>query len=136
MVWSYFFHLESGDLERLFGTKKIWISKIEKLESRRFNKHLFLKNLIEFRTRLREIFFEKMLLELDKSFNVIVKEFMFQKQPPEMFYKRAVHKNFAIFTGKQLCWSLFLIKLPGFSPAGLLKRDSSRIVFLCILQIF
>ena len=25
--------------------------------------------------------------------------------------KKAVLKNFAIFTGKQLCWSLFLIKL-------------------------
>ena len=28
-----------------------------------------------------------------------------------MFYKKAVFKNFAIFTGKRLYWSLFLIKL-------------------------
>ena len=28
-----------------------------------------------------------------------------------MFYKKAVVKNFAIFTGKNLRWSLFLIKL-------------------------
>ena len=28
-----------------------------------------------------------------------------------MFFKMVVLKNFAIFTGKQLCWSLFLIKL-------------------------
>ena len=35
----------------------------------------------------------------------------FQEQPPEVFYKKGVHKNFAIFTGKHLCWSLFLIKL-------------------------
>ena len=34
-----------------------------------------------------------------------------QKQPPKVFYKRAVLKNLAIFTGKHLCWSLFLIKL-------------------------
>ena len=34
-----------------------------------------------------------------------------QKQPPELFYKKAVLGNFAIFTGKQQCWSLFLIKL-------------------------
>ena len=31
-----------------------------------------------------------------------------QKQPPVVFYKRAVLKNFAIFTGKRLCLSLFL----------------------------
>ena len=36
-----------------------------------------------------------------------------QKQPPEVFCKKAVLKNFAIFigrTGKHLYWSLFLIK--------------------------
>ena len=37
--------------------------------------------------------------------------FPLQKQPPEVFYKEAVLKNFAIFTAKHLCWSLFLIKL-------------------------
>ena len=35
---------------------------------------------------------------------------MIQKQPPVVFYKKAVLKNFAIFTGKQLCRNLFLIK--------------------------
>ena len=30
---------------------------------------------------------------------------------PEMFFKTGVLKNFANFTGKHLCWSLFLIKL-------------------------
>ena len=32
------------------------------------------------------------------------------QEPPEMFYKKVVFKNFAIFTEKHLCWSLFLIK--------------------------
>ena len=32
------------------------------------------------------------------------------KQPPEVFYQKSF-KNFAVFTGKQLYWSLFLIKL-------------------------
>ena len=27
-----------------------------------------------------------------------------QKQPPVVFYKKAVLKNFAVFTGKHLCW--------------------------------
>ena len=31
-----------------------------------------------------------------------------------MFFKIDVLKDFAIFTGKHLCWSLFLIKLPIF----------------------
>ena len=35
-----------------------------------------------------------------------------QKQPSEMFYKKAVLNNFAIFTAKHLNWSLFLINLP------------------------
>ena len=35
----------------------------------------------------------------------------FQKKPPEMFYQKAVLKNVVIFTGKNLCWNFFLIKL-------------------------
>ena len=35
------------------------------------------------------------------------KENLPQKQPSEVFHKKAVLKNFAIFTGKHLCWSLF-----------------------------
>ena len=34
-----------------------------------------------------------------------------QKQPPGLFYNKGIFKTFAIFTGKYLCWSLFLIKL-------------------------
>ena len=34
-----------------------------------------------------------------------------KKQLPEVFYKKAVHKNFSIFPGKYLCSSLFLMKL-------------------------
>ena len=41
---------------------------------------------------------------------------------------------FAIFTGKHLCWSLFLIKLQVWWPATLLKRYSKTSVFLGILQ--
>ena len=41
-----------------------------------------------------------------------------------------VLKNFAIFTGKHLCWSLFFIKLQTFRPSALLKRNSNTGVFL------
>ena len=38
--------------------------------------------------------------------------------------KKPALKDFAIFTGKDLCWSLFLIKLPAFRSASLLEKDS------------
>ena len=41
-----------------------------------------------------------------------------------------------IFTGKHLCWSLFLIKLQVLKPATVLKKDSNTYVFLCILRLF
>ena len=34
-----------------------------------------------------------------------------------------------MFTGKQLCWSIFLIKLQGFRPAALLKKNTPTQVF-------
>ena len=39
------------------------------------------------------------------------KSVKYRSSRPEMFCKKGVLKNFAIFTGKHLCWSLFLIKL-------------------------
>ena len=53
-----------------------------------------------------------------------------KKQPPEMFYKKAVLKNFSILTGKYLCSSLFSIKLLPFIPATFLKRGFNAGVFL------
>ena len=47
-----------------------------------------------------------------------------------MFCKIGVLKISQNFTGKQLCWSLFLIKLQGSSPAALLKRDANTGVHL------
>ena len=40
--------------------------------------------------------------------------------------KNAVLKNFAIFTGKQLCWSLSLIKLQIRRPARLIKETPTQ----------
>ena len=48
----------------------------------------------------------------------------------QMFFKTSVIIFFAIFTGKNLCWSLFLIKLQAFMHATLLKRDSNTGVLL------
>ena len=50
----------------------------------------------------------------------------------QMLFKIGVLKHFAIFTGKYLCCSLFLIKLQalGLQTTTLLKRDSNAGVFL------
>ena len=44
----------------------------------------------------------------------------------QIFIKISVFKNFAIFTGKHLCQSLFLRKLQDLKPTSLLKGDSNR----------
>ena len=53
-----------------------------------------------------------------------------------MFFKTGVLKNFAIFTVKQLSWSIFLIKSQAFRAAALFKRDSNAGDFLGILRSF
>ena len=46
-----------------------------------------------------------------------------------MFFKKGAPKIFATFTGKHLCWSLFLKKLQAWRPASLLTRDSEQRCF-------
>ena len=47
-----------------------------------------------------------------------------------MFLKIGVLRNFAIITGKHLCWSLLLIKLQALQPATLFKTDLNNCAFL------
>ena len=51
----------------------------------------------------------------------------------ERFFKIGFLKNFAILTGKHLCWSLFLIKLQAFRPSGLQLywKNTSTQIFSC-----
>ena len=44
------------------------------------------------------------------------------RQGPEVFCKKGVLRNFAKFTGKHLCQSLFLNKIAGLRSATLLKK--------------
>ena len=48
-----------------------------------------------------------------------------------MLFKIGVLKNIAIFTGKHLCWSLFLMKVQAWSPSCLYSNTG---VFLWMLQ--
>ena len=52
-----------------------------------------------------------------------------KKKSPEGFCKKGVLKNFANFTGKHLCWSLFN-KVASLQLASFLKRDSNSSAFL------
>ena len=62
-----------------------------------------------------------------------------QTQSFEDVFQTGVHKNFANFTGKRLCWkaleSLFKT-FAGWRPATLLKKDSDKGAFLWSLQNF
>ena len=44
--------------------------------------------------------------------------------------RRSSSKNRAKFSGKHLCWSLFLVKFQALRPANLSKSDTSKGVFL------
>ena len=57
-----------------------------------------------------------------------------KKQPPELFYKIAPRHS-AIFTGKHLCWSIFLIKFQAIGLQIYLKRHQHT-CFLVIIANF
>ena len=54
----------------------------------------------------------------------------------QRFFKIGAFKNFAIFTGKQSCWSLILKTLLACKHAALLKRDYNTGVSLWMLWKF
>ena len=56
-----------------------------------------------------------------------------QKQPQGLFYKKNVLKNFAKFTGKQLCQGLLFNKVAGL---GVLKKKHGNMCFPVILTKF
>ena len=58
-------------------------------------------------------------------------EFIYdQKQPPEVFYKKGVLKNFAKFTEKYLGWNLFFNKV-----TGLGLKVSSKFLYIWQLNL-
>ena len=57
-----------------------------------------------------------------------------------MFYKKTVFKNFAIFTGKNLCWSLFLFSALRYSVTNVAEfwkhRNKTRTMRWDLQKIF
>ena len=56
---------------------------------------------------------------------------MFQKQPPEVFYKKSVLRYFAKFTAKHLCQSLFFNKVCRPQPCNFIEKETLAQVFSC-----
>ena len=54
----------------------------------------------------------------------------------QMFLKICVLKNFAKFTGKRLCWSLFLMMLQAWRAATLLKRKKNSSISVLLFFNF
>ena len=54
----------------------------------------------------------------------------YQKQPPEVFCKKRFLRNFAKFTGKHLCQSLFFNKVAG-AASNFIKKETLARVFSC-----
>ena len=52
------------------------------------------------------------------------------------FVKQGVLKNFANFARKNLCWSLFLIKLGFWGPATLFKKTPTQVFSCEIYKLF
>ena len=57
-----------------------------------------------------------------KSFFIII----FRSSRTQMFFETSVIRNFAIFIGKHLCWSLFLIKLQALRHLTLFQPSSQK----------
>ena len=54
----------------------------------------------------------------------------------ELFYQKGVVKNFAKFTEKHLCQSLFVNKVAGISPANLVKKSLDQVLSCEFCEIF
>ena len=58
-----------------------------------------------------------------RSLLVQNQQFNQQKQPPEVFCKKGVLRNFASFTGRHRCQSLFFKKVAG-GACNFVKKDT------------
>ena len=62
---------------------------------------------------------------------MMVKYLQIRNQSPDLFFKKGMPENFAEFTGKHLCQSLFLNKVPSLRPAILLQKRLAEVCQIC-----
>ena len=63
----------------------------------------------------------KTLVGMDESAGAVIRR---------CFVNKVFLKNNVKFTGKHLCWSLFLMRFQALRPATLLKSDPSKTILL------
>ena len=117
-------------------------SKIRHLSGRKGEKNLYMKakkNLSKEKWKYFVDFTFKMFENYLVELRLVRHSIMVQKQfrgPSQMFLKIGVLKNFTNLTGKQLCWSLFLIKSQAWSPAILLIETPTEMFSSVYCEIF
>ena len=83
-------------------------------------------------------FFEFSICHFLKNFFFSILKY--RNSRSQMFFKTGAHKNFAMFNGKHLCWSVFFNKVASFIKKEnlqfYLKRDFNTGAFLRILRSF
>ena len=76
-------------------------------------------------------FFVKEMVHFLNFLNFLIHPLSFlQKQPLELFCNKGVLRNFAKFTGKHMCQSIFFDKVAGIRPTTLLKKRHWHRCFL------
>ena len=108
----------------------------EQVSEDRFHVKYFIQILRAWISNSIIIFYLIFLFKTTGKFRIIRNSKTFRNSRSQMFFKINVLKNFAMFIGKHLCWSLFWTKLQAFEPAALLKADSNTGVFLWIQRNF
>ena len=63
----------------------------------------------------------------ENSLNRLLLLYILKTSHRRCFVKNAL-KNLASFTGKSLCWSIFLINLQAYGPEGFLKRNTNTYI--------
>ena len=133
--WEYLFYRTSpGDCFWMFNrkssTKSQWANVCELLQMKVCISYWFLhvimisllKPMISSKFQLQWMYFSYISsYDLNVSCNLK----MYRSSFSQIFFQIGVLKNFAVFTGKHLYCSLFIIHLQAWKPKTLLKRDSN-----------
>ena len=102
---------------------------------------IFLNRIFQYNDKIKgSVFTREYTNQRKPVFWHILRSELFYRTPESCFFRRKIMteaavrlfalKDFALFIGKHLCWSLSLIKFQAFSPAALLKNDFNIGVFL------
>ena len=103
----------------IYSTQALYLSKIRSRIRNLFHFNLMKQNLMwsdKFKILTPKWQLLKILSNLKYYCQII------RSSRPELFCKKVVLKNFAKFTEKHLCWSLFSSKVADVRPATLLKN--------------